>query len=326
MDSTTNVCLLARSIKYIGDDGVPQLVFYDQGVGTEVGTLERIQGGAMGVGIDLNIQQLYTFLAMNYVDGDEIYLFGFSRGAYTVRSLAGMMNESGLLYRNKLEYVKEAYDLYRENDDLESEQAKKFRGDHSRRVPIKLLTCFDTVGALGIPKTAPFPVSMFRKEDRFKFHNTTLGDHVENAIHVVSIDENFVTFDATLMDPHESRGPSQVTQIYMAGNHSAIGGGNKNNEVLARNALKCVVEEMEKRNLGLDLDYALIPKQYCLTHAPSEKVPLLSMWGVIGALTGLSPRKIKSHEVIHHTAKEMYRMHKNWRPPSLEPLSKYILD
>lgn len=121
-------------------DNIQQVLFYDSGVGT-AGPLDRIKGGGLGEGIDVNIQELYTFLAINYDPGDEIYMFGFSRGSYTVRSLAGLINESGLVRRSELQFVHEAYELYRANEDVESEEAVAFREAHGDRVPIKLLAC-----------------------------------------------------------------------------------------------------------------------------------------------------------------------------------------
>ncbi|MEH2008448.1 DUF2235 domain-containing protein [Nostoc sp.] len=84
----SNVVKLAQSVKPIARDGVTQIIFYDPGIGTES---QKVLGGATGLGIDRNIEDCYRFLSLNYVPGDEIYLFGFSRGAYTVRSLAGMI-------------------------------------------------------------------------------------------------------------------------------------------------------------------------------------------------------------------------------------------
>nr|WP_322712368.1 DUF2235 domain-containing protein [Nostoc sp. ChiSLP03a]MDZ8213642.1 DUF2235 domain-containing protein [Nostoc sp. ChiSLP03a] len=80
----SNIVKLAQSVKPIASDGVPQIVFYDEGIGTES---QKVLGGATGLGIDRNIEDGYRFLSLNYVRGDKIYLFGFSRGAYTVRSL-----------------------------------------------------------------------------------------------------------------------------------------------------------------------------------------------------------------------------------------------
>ena len=99
MESPTNVVRLARNLLPRGRDGLPQLLHYDKGVGTG-GRIDRIVGGALGKGLDTNIREAYEFIASNYVEGDEIYLFGFSRGAYTVRSLAGMIGYAGLLGRD----------------------------------------------------------------------------------------------------------------------------------------------------------------------------------------------------------------------------------
>jgi uncharacterized protein (DUF2235 family) len=87
----TNVAKLARAVKLKSEkDNIPQILYYDDGVGTN-GLIDRIMGGAFGKGLDLVIADAYRFLCMNYSIGDEIYFFGFSRGAYTVRSLAGLI-------------------------------------------------------------------------------------------------------------------------------------------------------------------------------------------------------------------------------------------
>lgn len=169
-------------------DQVQQVIFYDSGVGTS-GAIDKVMGGGLGEGIDINIKELYTFLALNYDDGDEVYLFGFSRGSYTVRSLAGFIYEAGLVRRDHIQYVKEAYELYRDNVDVESDDAVAFRQAHGDRVPIKLLACFDTVGSLGLPFDTPSFLNKFSKE-RYQFHDTTLNPLIENAIHMLSIDED----------------------------------------------------------------------------------------------------------------------------------------
>ena len=92
MPYPTNVAKMAIAVTPSDADGVPQVVCYDEGVGTGKG-LDRVSGGAFGKGIDKNIEEAYKFLTVNYEPGDEIYLFGFSRGSYTVRSLAGMIGK-----------------------------------------------------------------------------------------------------------------------------------------------------------------------------------------------------------------------------------------
>lgn len=166
--------------------GTQQVAIYDSGIGTDGGNLNRIFGGALGLGIDKNIKELYTFLAMNYQRGDEIYLFGFSRGAYTVRSLAGMISNVGLVRRSHLPQVNNAYELYRKKTPTDGEEARQFREQYGETAPIKLLCCFDTVGSLGLP-TGDLIGNLSRK--RYEFHDTTLGANVMNAIHMMSIDE-----------------------------------------------------------------------------------------------------------------------------------------
>lgn len=183
----TNILKLTKAIKREDDEGVQQVIFYDSGVGTQ-GTVDKYVGGAFGVGIEQNIKELYTFLALNYDDGDEVYLFGFSRGSYTVRSLVGLIYESGLCRREEIHAVNGAYELYRKNEDVESEDAQDFRKLHGDRIPIKLLVCFDTVASLGVPLGKKF-FGNFNK-NHFGFHTTTLNDSVENAIHMLSIDED----------------------------------------------------------------------------------------------------------------------------------------
>jgi uncharacterized protein (DUF2235 family) len=92
----TNVTKIARAILPKASGDTPQIVYYQEGVGTN-GPLDKVTGGAFGKGMEVNIRKLYRFIVFNYEQGDEIYLFGFSQGAFTVRSLAGFMNKVGKL-------------------------------------------------------------------------------------------------------------------------------------------------------------------------------------------------------------------------------------
>lgn len=200
----TNVVKIAQALKSVASDGIPQIVFYDEGVGTGE-RLDQITGGAFGWGIDQNIQDAYRFLCLNYDRGDEIYLFGFSRGAYSVRSLAGLLAYSGLLTRNNIRMAPEAYNLYRRRDiNSRHPDAIQFRSEYSfgeerlgNRVPIKLLGCWDTVGALGLPDQIPIFSQLTNQ--KYKFHNTNLSSIIEHARHAVAIDETRQVFDVTPM-------------------------------------------------------------------------------------------------------------------------------
>lgn len=180
----TNIVYLTIALKQHDSSGVEQSLIYDAGVGTTKS--DKYSGGLLGVGLDENIKQIYTSIAMNYNEGDEIYMFGFSRGSYTVRSLAGMMYDAGLVHREKLTYAQEAYDLYRSDYKADSPQAKDFRAQHARRANVTLLGCFDTVGALGLPDNVLFQ----GYNEQYKFHDVTINPTIENAIHILAIDEN----------------------------------------------------------------------------------------------------------------------------------------
>jgi uncharacterized protein (DUF2235 family) len=125
----TNVVKIAQAIKPSDGEGVPQIMFYIEGIGTGydvnvaegqedhkfLNDIDKLRGGAFGFGIDNNIQDAYRFLCLNYEAGDEIYLFGFSRGAYTARSLVGLIRcAGGLLKRNKIREAPDVYQLYRD--------------------------------------------------------------------------------------------------------------------------------------------------------------------------------------------------------------------
>ncbi|HHB11627.1 MAG TPA: DUF2235 domain-containing protein [Chromatiales bacterium] len=216
----TNVLQLARGIRPHDGQGVEQVVFYDWGVGTD---RKRIAGGISGAGIDKNIMDAYRFLVHNHEPGDAIFLFGFSRGAYTVRSLAGFIRNCGLLRREHAERIPEAYRLYRRrnrNTGPEAPMAREFRRRYAVAdiTPIEFLGAFDTVGALGIP--VPFWGTLGREE--FLFHDTEPSRIIRHARHAVSIDENRQDFEPTLWSDKPGL---DLKQVWFAGVHADIGGG-----------------------------------------------------------------------------------------------------
>jgi uncharacterized protein (DUF2235 family) len=219
--SPTNVVRLGGHIAKAGA-GCPQVVWYDQGVGT--GNLaDMIGGGITGSGLDQNIIEAYRFLVANYVPGDDLFLFGFSRGAYTVRSLAGMIRKCGIIRRDKLRNYAKAMELYRDAQHPDDPGPKSFRADFSvtgtEAIPIKLIGVWDTVGALGIPFVLP---QLTRK--RYQFHNTELSKTVEHAYQALAVDERRKPFAPTLWTPIAKPG-QKLEQVWFSGTHSDIGGG-----------------------------------------------------------------------------------------------------
>lgn len=257
----TNVVKMAQAIKLVDERDIHQIVYYDEGLGTKqidtgqslIDTLIRIGGGALGLGIDHKIQDAYRFLCLNYEDGDEIYLFGFSRGAYTVRCLAGLIYNSGLLHREFIRKIPAAYELYREKQNPDNApkgiNAVKFRAQYGREIPVKALCCWDTVASLGIPDFIHFLKLDEIFNERYRFFDNTVNPSIENAIHAVAIDEIRKVFDVTRM---ESKKPEQVTQVWFPGGHGCVGGGSKEEHWLSDGALLWMMEQVEKLGLVLD--------------------------------------------------------------------------
>ena len=132
----TNVLLTAESTLPIASDKVAQMTFYDEGVGSEDG--EAFVGGVFGAGLVKNLSDGYRFLIFNYSPGDEIYVFGFSRGAYTARSFVGLLGTCGILHRQHARWADEAVGLYKRRNGSDAFQAEvlKFRSEHSPQIVV----------------------------------------------------------------------------------------------------------------------------------------------------------------------------------------------
>jgi len=194
-----------------------QFVYYDQGVGTH--WYNRIRGGISGRGLAKNIREAYLKVASHYEEEDKVFLFGFSRGAYTTRSLAGMIYSCGLLPQHKTtkNNVQKIFEIYQKRGKKDRRQCKAT----NITCPIEMIGVWDTVGALGIP------ITFFKKfTERFiQFHNTKLNPEVKSAYHAVAIDEQRESFKATLWDVTKKHEGQTVNQVWFAGVHSDIGGG-----------------------------------------------------------------------------------------------------
>lgn len=317
LDSHTNV---ARMYSEIGDESTgckSQRKFYDEGVGTH--SYDRLTGGMFGAGLDVNIRLGYAWLASVYeaadaastppgaaarkpngdrVDaplhssgaefeaGSDIYIFGFSRGAFTARSLGGMINYLGIpridpaaidprdqgLADHPL--INDAWDLYvarptdgdrknaigdpllAERIRLHDEGVAAFRGTRSRfPVRIHFMGVWDTVGALGIPRI--FDVEWIpRFSTKYRFHDTALGESIRNAYHAIAIDENRLPYTATLWTRAKPT-TEGVEQRWFPGAHADVGGGYPDSllpapplQWLAAKAASCGLEFVNDRRIA----------------------------------------------------------------------------
>lgn len=222
----TNIYKLFNMIE---DRTQKQISFYDRGLGTG---WRKISGNIGGAGISKNILECYTFIFENYEAGDQIYLFGFSRGAATVRSLSSFIHHFGILPKSRSELIKGAYKIYKiENEAVRDAKAKAFvKKHHTMWTRIKFIGCYDTVAALGLPLK---PLSVLLNKIPFfqhRFHNFKLSEAVENAYHALSIDDERKTFHPILWDD-EVLPYQKVCQVWFCGMHTDVGGGYKEQEL-----------------------------------------------------------------------------------------------
>ena len=249
----TNVVRMAYRIAKRNQD-IAQIVYYVQGVGTG-NRLDRLVGGALGRGVEDNIFKAYRFLIANYEPGDEIYLFGFSRGAFTARSIAGMIRKCGILGREYIDKYGEALALYQNDEHPDENGPEDFRKNYTvnrnEPTPIKFIGVWDTVGALGIPVRGLRRLS-YKKH---RFHNTELSSSVKYAYHALAIDERRTPFKPTLWEyiPKVALDGSDqiVEQAWFAGVHSNVGGGYPDRS-LADITLSWMIEKAKLAGLGFD--------------------------------------------------------------------------
>src|SRR5580658_1463598 len=178
--NNTNVYRIYKALTVTAD----QVTYYDDGVGADATGLNRVLQGAFGQGLFQKIQDGYTTIAHVYEPGDQIYLFGFSRGAYTVRSIAGMIATCGLPSGSFTDdCVTQAFNAYRNPAQRPSILASLSACSLAEAL-ITLVGVWDTVGALGIP-------AIFGgiDESKYGFLNTSLHPDVKNAVHCLAIDE-----------------------------------------------------------------------------------------------------------------------------------------
>lgn len=253
----TNVVRLHAALADQNEHAVAQLAYYHSGVGTEGNVIRRAWGGLTGAGLDRNIMSAYRWLGATYQPDDRIFLIGFSRGAYTVRSLGGMLSQCGLLNLEGLQNreawrrVERAYhEGYRGGRNwTQWSSGWKYHGPTAGKnpIPIHFLGVWDTVGALGIPAELGI-LGLLQSAGHRQFHDTTLGGLVLHARHAVAIDEMRSTFVPTLwtaLDPDRD-----VKQRWFPGVHADVGGGYADHG-LADVALEWMMQEAHACGLGI---------------------------------------------------------------------------
>ena len=284
-DTPTNVVLTAASIVREAHDAT-QIIHYDEGVGT--GRLEKWSGGVLGVGLVEIVRKAYGFLIFNYDPGDEIFVFGFSRGACSARTFIGLIHHVGILRRLHAARIDEAIQLYQRrllDADGSGERMCRFRSGysdnvcigpvddawrcknvdgyvsgHAPTISIKYLGLWDTVCALGVPAMVPFSTVLNRKHS---FHDLALTGFVEQARHAIAIDERRALFpcmpwgDLSELNRAKGFAPDDLDAPYQEkwfpGGHGSVGGGG-DLRGLSDGALAWITRGAKNAGMVLDRD------------------------------------------------------------------------
>ena len=321
-----------------------QKVFYSAGVGTGFG--ESFRGGAFGYGIDDVLTKAYQWLIETYQDKDEIFIFGFSRGAFAARSLSGLISRCGLLKLGAPLSIGQLYDRYRQGNAARtihellepgaapSSNEERWLLRYSLPVPVEFTGVWDTVGAVATNDA---------------FHALTGGNHSfldvnlrqsqKNVFHALAIDENRKVFDATLLTqyvpgsdltvPFKSpRELCSVEQRWFVGSHGNVGGGSYD-DLLAQLPLRWLMGKAEQHKLlfrqPLDIDEgaaageiddsfkAFLRGAYALLHAEQRH------WRPIGRPPELRPHTTVHtvNETIDRSVFDRWRADGHYRPQNL---------
>jgi uncharacterized protein (DUF2235 family) len=266
VDDNTNVWRLKSLCSGTSGDGARQLVYYEVGV-------NGFFGGAFGKGLDKVITDAYEWLIDHYNPGDEIFIFGFSRGAYAARSLAGLVAKCGLLRPGAALGVKQLYARYKRADektiwDLGATPAhaasieEQWLLKYSQAIHINVVAVWDTVGALGVPFGRIRGVS----RSTFGWLHTGLRLPIDHGFHALAIDEHRADFQPTLWTVRKPKGPeavvaparplARVEQRWFIGAHANVGGGCES-DLLAQIPLRWIMRKASLHGLAFRNDVDL---------------------------------------------------------------------
>ena len=244
--TVTNVVKFAQAIKPTASDGTKQIVYYNSGVGSG-GKIDRILGGVFGFGLQGNVKRGLAFLSLNYEgsldsagkprkvyrndldydDGDEVYLFGFSRGAYTARALSAVIGGAGIPTQMDFHELEKVWNYYRLKPKLRPELVEEVRS-HAWHPRVKCIGVWDTVGSYGIPSGfGPGALARALVSWTRGFHDREFGKHIDVGLHAMAVDEMRRPFKPTMWMRRKDDAPldAAVEQVWFAGAHSNVGGG-----------------------------------------------------------------------------------------------------
>lgn len=349
VENNTNVWR-AKSLCPRNDE---QICYYSQGVGTLFG--QRLMGGAFGYGLDAEIIQAYEWLIEHYRPGDRLFIFGFSRGAYTARALSGLISKLGLLTAGSPLSVDQLYARYRKANTRSIRELagvpaaqrsalpieERWLLAYSQAIAIAFIGVWDTVGALGLP----FGHIPMLSRSQYNFLQTNLWIDNDTAYHALAIDEHRQAFAPTLWTwPHLKDDPratgayafpdiGRVEQRWFVGAHANVGGGYAD-DLLAQRPLQWLMDKAKAAGLQFKHDIA-IDGGAC--EAPINDSFKEMAWGLYRACHGFVPyyrpigtEPARAGDIAHNVVNESidasvferYRSGSSYRPANLVDWAK----
>lgn len=360
----TNVLRLHDYLAETDAVGHPQVAIYVAGVGAQpdreswlTRLIDKLGGGAFGWGLTENLEEAYRGLIDCYEPGDQVYIFGFSRGAYTARSLGGLIRNCGIPDENTRGSIGEALRLYRERGDdskPDEEKSLRFRADYSARIATsptdkasradpgqcqlyttRYMGIWDTVGALGIPNHITRLAKYVNR--KYAFHDTDLSSSVESARHAVAIDERRRTFPPTLWDNLDDLNKRSLTapdqppayqQLWFPGVHGGVGGGG-DIVGLSHAALYWIAKGAESAGLRFkpELEEVIAGIDPAVpANNKSNQTGLL--WKLV-ALDARDRKQLRRIDEVSMLARRRYHLQRVqdaglWRPGTLSPVATVL--
>jgi len=325
----TNVAKLDVNalIKRRAANGTVQRVRYHDGVGAYGDIFKKVLGGAIGLGLKKIVLDCYGFLVDDYEAGDEIYILGFSRGAYAARALAGLIGASGIARRPSADSFEIAWQHYRVSPASRQQprsanwadrstiakyrstaQGKTFHDTRS----IKCVGVWDTVGSLGIP--VYFADGRY---DLYRFKDTALSPKVERGFHAMAIDELRADFPVTRWEDRLG-----VRQVWFAGAHSDVGGGYVPDQCgLSDVALDWMMRQLNGVGVLFETPARLLPnleRKNQDIHEPWKKIPFNALLR--------DRREVRATDYLHESVLKRWQRDAAYRPSAMQAFTKSGLD
>lgn len=338
--SNTNVWRMKSLCARRGAHGEEQRIYYDIGV-------NGFWGGTVGKGLSQNVREAYEWLMDNYDDGDDIFVFGFSRGAYTARSVAGLISKHGLLKGGSPLGTGQLFERYKRSNDrtlwklLELEAAgtlkdatleERWLMKYSQPVHIKMVGVWDTVGTVGVPLFSFEGIS----RSTFGFLHTGLRQSIDNGYHAIAVDEHRKDFAPTLWTvrkPHDPKAVvpkprtiESVEQRWFTGAHANVGGGCES-DILAQAPLRWMMKKGSGHGLAWRQDVEIDGDLLTAPVSDSYKEFAKGLYSKVSSRfyreLGGEPKKLDdgTHSTINETIDasvfDRWRNSADYRPPAI---------